>query len=76
MQSSVPGTKCIPIKPNVDPNSLPGHYFEKKLIQDMGVHLSLSNRSRTYGGSSSTSGPVSGKKLLWKICVVMLVDIF
>ena len=44
---TVPGTKCTPIKPNIDPNTsnnLPGHYFEKQLIQDMGVHLALSNR--------------------------------
>ena len=83
-----------PHKPNVDPNpsnNLQGHYFEKQLIQDMRVHLALSNRiSPSDGGPSSTSGPVNGKKnsdklikscfhcrkSLWKICVVMLVDIF
>ena len=55
-----------PIKPNVNPkpsNNLPGHYFGKQLIQDIGVHLALSNRSSTSdGSSSSTSGPVSGKR--------------
>ena len=54
---TVVGTMGIPIKPIVDPNppqNMGKYHFDKQLIQDTGVHLTISKQSRTPSASSAS----------------------